>query len=174
MTELFNSKFQKIRLTTEEKNYLKNHFSFKKIFLVDTVLFLPFLFGLILCCFFPWVPHPTYGFGSENPSSIKGYFKIVGIDILYMLCFVTFLVLLFTMFNFLRAQLDIILGYKKIGVFNVTTITEKNDTKLIRLSNGKRLKRKSSEIPFNILTDQDNVEICKSATNRPLSFKIKN
>jgi hypothetical protein len=172
MTETFNNRFKKIPLTLEEKNYFKKNFSLKKIFFVDTVLFLPFLFGLILCCFFPWIPHPTYGFGAENPSSIYYYFKIVGTDILFMLCFVTFLILLFTILNFLRAKLDIILDYKKVGVFNVTAITEKNDIKMIRLSNGKRLKRKSSEIPFNKLNEQDTVEICESATNRPISFRI--
>jgi|SRR6185437_2824804 len=174
MTETFNNRFRKIPLTLEEKNYFKKNFSLKKIFFVDTVLFLPFLFGLILCCFFPWIPHPTYGFGAENTSSIYNYFKIVGTDILSMLCFVTILILLFTILNFLRAKLDIILDYKKVGVFIVTAITEKNDVKMIRLSNGKRLKRKSSEIPFNKLTEQDTVEICESATNRLISFRIMN
>jgi len=174
MTKTLDNRFEKIPLTTDEKTYLKSHSSFRKIFLLDTILFLPFLCGLVLCCFFPWVPSPTYGFGAENPSSIKDYFKVVGTDILYMIYFVTFLILLFTIINFLRAKLDIILDYKKTGVFKVTTITDNNNMKVIRLSNGKKLKRKSSEIPFNKLSEQDTVEICESATNRPISFRILN
>jgi hypothetical protein len=172
MTKTFNNRFEKIPLTPEERINLRRNFSFKKIFLVDTVLFLPFLFGLILCCFFPWFRAPTTGIGGESPSSIVDYFKVVGTNILYMIYFVTFLILLFTIINFSRAKLDIMFDYKKIGVFNVTTIIEKNGVKIIRLSNGKKLKRKSSEIPFNNLAEQDIVEICESATNRPISFRI--
>ncbi|HSV11638.1 MAG TPA: hypothetical protein VLI68_12745 [Hanamia sp.] len=172
MTKTLNNRFEKIPLTTEEKIYLKSYSSFRKIFLADTILFVPFLFGLILCCFFPWFPHPVYGFGAQNPSSIQNYFEIVGKNILVVLCFIVFLIFLITIINFLRAQLDIIFDFKKVGIFKVTTIKEKNDIKFIRLSNGKKLKRKSSEIPFNKLNEQDTVEICESATNRPISFRI--
>ncbi|MGN6196839.1 MAG: hypothetical protein ACTHOB_18005 [Ginsengibacter sp.] len=172
MTKTFKNRFEKVPLTLEEKNYLKKNSSFKNIFLLDTFSVIPFLFGLIICCFFPWVPHPVYGFGAEAPSSIKNYFEIVGTDILSMLCFMAFIVLLFTIISFLRAKLDIILDYKKIGVFNVTRITEENEIKVVLLSNGKRLKRKSTEIPFNKLSEKDTLEICESATNRPISFKI--
>jgi len=172
MIKTLDNRFEKIPLTSEEKIYLKSYSSFRKIFLTDTILFVPFLFGLILCCFFPWFPHPVYGFGAQNPSSIRNYFQIVGKNILVVLGFILFLIFLITIINFLRAQLDIIFDFKKVGVFKVATIKERNNIKVIRLSNGKKLKRKSSEIPFNKLNEQDTVEICESATNRPISFRI--
>ena len=172
MTKTITERFQKIPLTLEQKTYIKRWFSLKKLFLVNTVLFLPFLFGLIVCSFFPWFPHSTYGFGAQNPSSPKKYLEIVGKSILIVLCFVIFLIFLTTIFDFLRAQVDLFSGFRRVGVFSVTSIREKKDVKLITLSNGKRLKRKSSEIPFNKLIEQDIVEICESATGRPVSFRI--
>jgi len=174
MSKSYSNKFEHIPLTIEEKSYLSRQFSLRKIFLGDTVLFVPYLLILFVCCFFPWIPHPTYGFGAQNPSSIKNYFEIVGLNMLKVLIFVIFLILLMTTINFLRAKLDSLLGFKKVGVFKVTSITQKKDILLIQLGNGKRLKRKSSEIPFNKLVEQDIVEICESATNRPISFRIVN
>ena len=172
MTKTFNNKFEQIPLTADEKSYLGRQFSLRKIFFRDTILFLPFLLGLFVCCFFPWFPHPIYGFGEQNPSSIKNYFEIVGLNMVSILIFVVFLILLMTITNFLRAKLDFISDFKKVGVFEVTSITQKNDFLFIRLGNGKRLKRKSSEIPFNKLKNHDIVEISKSATNRLISFII--
>ncbi len=77
-----------------------------------------------------------------------------------------------TIGNFLRAKLDFLLDFKKVGLFEVTSIAQKNDILSIRLGNGKRLKRKSSEIPFNKMKEHDIVEIRKSATNRPISFNV--
>lgn len=172
MTKTFDNKFHKQPFTDKERNYLKRQFSLKKIFLSHAVLSVPILLLLVLCCFFPWFPHTTYGFGTQNPSSVKNYFEIVGGNILVVLCFIIIFILLTTIISFLRAQIDIVSNFKSIGTFTVTKIIEKNQFRFIRLSNGKRLKHKSSEIPFNKLNEQDLVEISKTATNRQLALKV--
>jgi len=165
-------KFKKQSYSQDEVSKLREQLSLRKIFLNHCISAIPILLIFVVLNSFPFFPHSTYGYGVEHFSSFTEYIYSVGKGLLIIFGFMLFVIVLTTAIDFLRTLLDIYYRFKSVGIFRVTEIDYGDYIKVIRLSDGHKLKIKSYENLYEKVKEQDLVEITRTATKRLLSLRI--
>lgn len=170
-------KFNREPLTAEEVKSLKSYGSFRALLIYNFVFVIPLFFGLILFSFFPFLPHATRGTGAQNPSSLLDYINLVGRGIFRAIVVSLFLIVTVAMIECIRTWIDIVSGIKKVGRFNVISVLEGENIKVLHLSGNKKVKVKAidpliSNGVFQNVVANDTITLGKTRTNRLVSIAI--
>ena len=86
---------------------MKKYSSLSKIILRNTIMTIPYLlFSIIAAIISPFVPHTTYGFGVEKPSSLLNYLTIVLKTYLAFVGFILFIIILVSLIEFAKSKIN--------------------------------------------------------------------
>jgi hypothetical protein len=156
--------FKREKFNDWERKSLREKYSLKGIW---TAVGLLLAVGLIVSFIFPFLP-PRHGGSWSPPTTGPEYNSRV---VTSLIVFPT-LIILFVITIALRSTIDLKLGYKKLGDFEVTKILELGHLKILILDNWRLFSIRKREGYFDKVKKGQRIQIKRTGTYRLIDYYV--
>ena len=158
--------FKRDKFSDWERKSLREKYSLKGIW---TALGLLVIIGLIGSFIFPFLP-PRYGGSWHPPTTGQEYNNRLTTNLVVFPILFIFIILAVV----LRSTIDLRLGYKKLGDFEVTKILELGNLKILILDNWRLFSVKKREEHFDSVKEGQRIQIKRTGTHRLINYYVYN
>ncbi|GLU52937.1 hypothetical protein [Dyadobacter frigoris] len=135
---------------------------------------LPFIFGLILIGLISPILPPRYGYSNWEPPE-SGYQYLSNMkEAIVIALFLSFYVFLNFVFNKIRSKIDLDLGFKRIGNFEISRVIVFPKLKILILSNQSLFFLKSRNLHFTTVKRKQIITLNRTGTYKVLDYSIHN
>jgi hypothetical protein len=126
---------------------------------------------LLIVLSVPYFP-PRYGWGTWSPpNTVTSYVtrvKEITIMVLFLILFLSLMIL----FTRLRNKIDLRLGFKRTGNFEIVRVVSLGSTKVLSLSNRNLFFLKSGQLHFTTVKPKQIISLNRTGTFRLLDYVI--
>ncbi|MBI3220541.1 MAG: hypothetical protein HYZ44_13590 [Bacteroidetes bacterium] len=158
------NRFRKEKFSDWEKKSLKEKYSLKGIWLTLGVLL---SIGLIGSFIFPFLPRRRMGHWNP-PTNQQEYSDQVVTNLIFLPLFI-FSILIFV---WLRSTIDLALGYKRLGDFEVTKVIYLGHLKILVLDHWRLFDIKKRGDYFQTVKEGQQIQIKRTATHRLINYYV--
>jgi hypothetical protein len=158
------NRFRKEKFSDWEKKSLKEKYSLKGIWITLGVLF---LIGLIGSLIIPFLP-PRRMSNWNPPTNQQEYSDQVSTNLIFLPVFIFSIII----FIWLRSTIDLGLGYKRLGDFEVTKIIELGYLKILILDHWRLFDIKKRDVHFETVKEGQRIHIKRTVTHRLINYHV--